>query len=107
MAKKKKNDDSKVWAFLGVFLTLIGFLIVYLTKKNDKYAMYYAKHGLVLFIGWVVFAVLGVIPLIGWIFGLVGNLLLLVAWVVAWIGALSGEEKKIPVITDLAMKFNF
>jgi len=35
MAKKKKNDDSKIWAFLGVFLTLIGFLIVYLTKKDD------------------------------------------------------------------------
>ena len=45
--------------------------------------------------------------MIGWVFGLVGNLLLLVAWIVAWIGALSGQEKKIPVITDLAMKFDF
>ena len=47
-------SDSKVFAFLGVFLTVIGFLIVLLVKKNDKYAStvappnsfdFRAKHG--------------------------------------------------------------
>ena len=43
MAKKemKKEDEKKLYAFLGVFLTVIGFIIVLATKKDDKYAMHY------------------------------------------------------------------
>ena len=106
MAKKSKNDDSKIWAFLGVFLTLVGFLIVLLAKREDKYAMYYAKHGLVLFIGWVIVGIVGMIPFIGWLIYLAGAILLLVAWVLAFVAALSGVEKEIPVITTFAKKFD-
>jgi hypothetical protein len=33
---KKDIEDGKVFAFLGVFLTIIGFLIVLLAKKENK-----------------------------------------------------------------------
>ena len=106
MAKSKKHKDSKSWAFLGVFLTLVGFLLVLLLRKDDEYAMYYGKLGLVLFLGWVILAVIAVVPIIGWIINVLGSIVLLILWIVAWIAALSGEKKRLPVLSDLADKIN-
>ena len=106
VVSKHKSDDSKTWAFLGVFLTVIGFIIVLLTRKDDQYAMYYAKHGLILFIGWIVFSLLARIPVLGWVIYVVGGVALLILWVMAFIGALSGEKKRFLVLTDLAEKIN-
>ncbi|MFH1668556.1 MAG: hypothetical protein ABIA62_01370 [Candidatus Woesearchaeota archaeon] len=99
-------DDGKLFAFLGVFLTLLGFLIVYFGKKDNKYAMFYAKQGLVLFIAYVALWAIGWIPLIGWTIGILGSIFLLVLWVIGWINALSGKEKYIPVIGKYADKFD-
>jgi uncharacterized membrane protein len=93
-----KNDNSKWYAFLGVFLLIIGFIIVYATKKNDKYAMYYAKQGLILSIIGVIAALVNVIPGIGQIIFAITAILLFVAWIIGLIYALSGEEKPIPVV---------
>lgn len=112
-----KKDDSKIFAFLGVFLTIIGFLIVLLTRKEDKYAMYYAKQGLVLFIAFVVVQLLGwvavvglfVVPLIAGLIGLVLWILyvvLVVLWVLGIVNAFSGKEKPIPIIGKFADKIN-
>ena len=104
-----KDGDSKLFAFLGVFLTLIGLLIVYLAKKNDKYAMHYAKQGLVLFIAWivawVVMMVLAFVPVLGWIIDAVLYILLVVLWIIGIVYSLSGEMKDIPVIGSLAKNF--
>jgi len=119
MAKKKKGaDDDKVFAFLGVFLTVIGFLIVMLTKKDSKYAMYYGKQGLVLFISWIVAwiaglvvgAIFGMIPILGWIFSILIGLVIwggfLILWVIGLIYSLSGEMKPIPIVGQFADKIN-
>ena len=55
--KVKDDSDSKLFAFLGVLLTVIGYIIVMVARKEDKYAMYYAKQGLILFIAWVIVAI--------------------------------------------------
>ena len=103
---KQKNDDSKTWAFLGVFFLVIGFILVLLTRKDDKYAMYYAKHGLILFIAALLFSLFGNIPVIGNPISWIGTLVLIILWVMAFIAALSGEKKKFLVLTDLAEKIN-
>ncbi len=104
-----KASDSKLFAFLGVFLGLIGFLIVLLTRKNDKYAMYYAKQGLVIFIAWVIVYIIGTfVPLIGWFIILpLGSLAMLILWIIAIINSLSGVEKPTPLIGRFAEKFKF
>ncbi|MBT4541246.1 DUF4870 domain-containing protein [Candidatus Woesearchaeota archaeon] len=103
-----KNDveDGKVFAFLGIFLTWIGFLIVLLAKKDNKYAMYYAKQGLVLAIAWLIVSILGTfIPLLGWFVILpIGSLVLLIFWIMGIVYSLSGEMKPIPLIGKLAEK---
>lgn len=106
VAKTKKEDESKVFAFLGVFLTIIGFVIVYALKRDDKYAMYYAKQGLVLGIAWVAIAVLGMIPILGWIAAPILWLIVFVLWVIGIVKSLSGEMKPIPLIGHYADSFN-
>ncbi|MBN1544430.1 hypothetical protein JW898_03125 [Candidatus Woesearchaeota archaeon] len=101
----KEVEDGKIFAFLGVFLTIIGFIIVLLAKKDNKYAMYYAKQGLVLFIAYVILWIIGIIPVLGWIIAILGSIFLLILWILGWIYALSGEEKPIPIIGQFADKF--
>ncbi len=102
----KEVDDGKAFAFLGVFLGIIGFVIVLLAKKENKYAMYYAKQGLVLTIAYVAVWVVMLIPVLGWIVGILASLLLFVLWIIGWINALSGKEKPIPLIGQYADKIN-
>jgi uncharacterized membrane protein len=83
-ASGKDVEEGKVFAFLATFLSIIGFIIVVLTKKDNKYAMFYAKQGLVLFIAAVIVGVaswiLIFIPIIGWLAMIVLELILLVLW---------------------------
>ncbi|MBU0457205.1 MAG: DUF4870 domain-containing protein [Nanoarchaeota archaeon] len=107
--KKKKSDidDGKVWAFLGIFLTVIGFIIVLLIKKNNRYAMYYAKQGLVLFIVYVAVGIVnGIIAFIpfGKSIGLLLWIGMFVLWIIGIVYSLSGEEKEIPFIGEFAKK---
>ncbi|MEM4263356.1 MAG: DUF4870 domain-containing protein [Candidatus Woesearchaeota archaeon] len=104
----KEVEEGKIFAFLGVFLTIIGFIIVLLAKKDNKYAMYYAKQGLVLFIAWIIVWVVAMIlvfiPILGWIVMVLLYICMLILWVIGWINALSGVEKPIPIIGKFAEK---
>lgn len=104
--KSSKNDDSKLFAFLAVFLSIVGFIIALIAKKDDKYVMYYAKQSLVLFIAMVIARIISLIlsfiPIIGQIVSWTLWLLLVVLWVISFVNALSGEEKETPLIGKYA-----
>ena len=109
MAKQSKEiEEGKVFAFLGIFLTIVGFLVVILAKKDNKYAMFYAKQGLVLFIAYVIVKIanmiLSMIPFVGWLIMLVLWIGLLVLWILGIVYSLSGEMKDIPLIGEFAKK---
>jgi len=97
----EKNNDKIIFAWLAVFFTIIGFLIALILKKDNKYIMFYAKQGLILFIGqiiiWLLSGILGKLIILFWIF-------LAILWAMAWINSLSGEEKNTFLIGDLAEK---
>ncbi|MFA6461266.1 MAG: DUF4870 domain-containing protein [Candidatus Woesearchaeota archaeon] len=105
---KQKSQEDKGFAFLGIFLTVIGFLLVLLLKKQDKYAMYYAKQGLVLFIGFVLVNIaswfVSWIPIIGNIITAVLWAGMIILWILGLVYSLSGEEKEIPIIGEFADK---
>ncbi len=103
----KELDEGKMFAFLGVFLTIVGFIIVLLAKKDNKYAMYYAKQGLVLFVAWMIIWVVGaIIPVLGWFVIMpLGQLFMLILWIIGIVNSLSGEEKPVPIIGQFADKF--
>ena len=114
MAKAKKQtnskDDPKVYAFLATFLSIVGFIIALLVKKEDKYVMFYAKQSLVIFIACIVVAVVNsiliFIPIMGWAIMALLNLVILVLWLLSWIYALSGEQKEVPIVGQYASKIN-
>lgn len=103
----KKNDDSKLFAFLAVLLTLIGFIIAYAAKKEDKYVMFYAKQGLVLFFAWLVAWIAGMSLFFVTFVGMILNLIVLVLWIIGMVYSLSGEMKEVPLIGQFAKSFNF
>ncbi len=96
------KDDKIIFAWLAVFFTIIGFLIAILLKRNDKYVMFYAKQGLILFIGEIIIWLLSGIlfkwlMILFWIFWAI-------IWAMAWINSLSGEEKNTFIVGSLAEK---
>lgn len=107
----KDDSDSKLFAFLGVFLTWLGFIIVMVAKKDDKYAMYYGKQGLVLGIAWIVLFIVGLIlafiPILGWIIDILLWLGLFILWIIGIIYAFSGKEKDIPIVGSIAKMMKF
>jgi len=109
-SKSSKNDDTKAYAFLATFLSIVGFIIAILTKKDDKYVMHYAKQSLVLFIAWVIVgivsAILHLIPVIGGVISWILYTLMTILWIVSWVYALSGEIKYLPAIGKFGDKIN-
>ncbi|MBI2044818.1 DUF4870 domain-containing protein [Candidatus Pacearchaeota archaeon] len=101
---KNKNDDSKLFAFIAAFLSIIGFIIALLAKKDDKYVMHYAKQSLIIFIIFMIAMVTEWIPFIGKIISPIVNIAGLVFWAMSWIYALSGKMKEIPLISEYAEK---
>ncbi len=112
MVKKtvSKNDDSKLFAFLAVFFTVIGFLIAYIAKKDDKYVMFYAKQGLVLFLCSVVVGIFGFVAFSNMFLSMIywlASIGLFILWIVGLVYSLSEEMKDIPIVGQFARKFNF
>ncbi|MBS3079479.1 hypothetical protein J4218_05120 [Candidatus Pacearchaeota archaeon] len=106
---KKQNinlnkDDEKLFAFLGAFFTIVGFLIVLILRKKNDYAMFYAKQGLVLFIAAMIFSIFSGIPFIGWIFSTILLVIWLILWIMTFINSLSGKKINTFIIGELAEK---
>lgn len=101
-SKKDTQQERQLFAWLSVFLTIVGFIIALILRKDDKYIMFYAKHGLVLFIGFIVAGVLTWVPVLGWLLWL----FVFALWIVAWINALSMKKKNTFLVTELAEKID-
>ncbi|PIN74718.1 hypothetical protein COV18_05860 [Candidatus Woesearchaeota archaeon CG10_big_fil_rev_8_21_14_0_10_37_12] len=104
-AKTTKTDTkSRVYAFLGTLLPVIGWIISYFACKEDKYASYYGRQGTWLLVCAVVlhfvliFSIIGIalIPLL-WVIAVI-------LWVIGIINALSGKTRPIPITGRFAEK---
>ena len=104
--KKAMNEDSKIFAFLATFLSIVGFVIALLVKKDDQYVMHYAKQSLMVFIVFVIGWAIRIVPLLGEVLGPIIYFIGLILWIVSWIYALSGELKIVPIIGKYAKKIS-
>jgi uncharacterized membrane protein len=103
--KTEMNDDSKLFAFLAVLLSVLGFIIALLAKRDNKYVMFYAKQSLILFIAGIVAKVLTVllaITIIGIVLVPIVWVIYAILWIVALVYSISGEEKETPLIGKYA-----
>ena len=105
----KSIEEGKIFAFIGYWGLL--FLVPILAKKDNKFAVFHGKQGMVLTIAFIaviiVFSILTFIPYLGILFMIVQWLALIVMGVFAIIGmiqALTGKYWKMPILGDIAEK---
>jgi uncharacterized membrane protein len=101
MAEEKGIQEAKLFAAISY----IGFLCVasLVLKKDNKFVLFHAKQGLVLFVFEVASFILSIIPLLGWLMRVFWAIFL-VASVWGFLEALMGNCKRLPVISGFADK---
>jgi uncharacterized membrane protein len=100
--KENGNDVKDAQAI--TYLSYIGllFLVPMLAKKESKFAQFHAKQGLVLTIGWFLGSFLYF--LMG--LGALVHLFIIIVSIMGLVSVSKGEMKKLPIVGDLAEKFN-
>ncbi|MEA1925905.1 MAG: hypothetical protein U9M90_01510 [Patescibacteria group bacterium] len=99
------NDDKDVEENKAItYLSYIGllFLVPMLAKKDSQFAQFHAKQGLVLTVGWFIGCFLYIVFFLG---GLV-HLAIIVLSIMGLVNVSKGEKKDLPIVGDLAKKFN-
>jgi uncharacterized membrane protein len=114
------STSSKISAFLTYLLLVIGWLYVFLFRREDKLAMYHTRQSIMLVIAAIgiplVWGVLGwlisLIPYVGFIiaaafFALViaAGISFIIVWIVGMVYAWQAKFKPIPVVGRWAERF--
>ena len=95
----------------GMPFAVIGYLgllclVPLLLKKDNKFALFHGKQGLVLLIAWFAAGFFWIIPIIGLFLTPILFFALGVITIIGIIQALMGNYYRLPVIADFADKFN-
>ena len=80
-------------SYLGIL-----WLIPLLTMKDNAFAKFHVKQGIMLTILWVASTVLAVIPIIGWLADLVIWVFAIVMMVMGIVNSLNGKYWQMPII---------
>ena len=89
-------EDGKTMGGIAYF-GILGFLIAFLTKKENKYVMYHAQQSLIL----VICMLVAPIPVVGQIIALGAFIL----FIIGMLNGFKGEIKPLPLLGNLAFKF--
>lgn len=101
---KKEIQEGKVFALMGYLFVLCIIPLVF--KKDNQFALFHAKQGLVIFVAEVATLIISVIPRIGTLILTFGILLLGLLSLWGIIQSLSGKYTKLAVIFGLAEKIS-
>ena len=101
----KEVLEGKPYAILAYLWILC--LIPLILKKDNKFALFHAKQGLILFIGELVVGFVGVIPILGWMILFSGTILFGILSLIGIVQALLGNFWKMPVVGEIAEKIKF
>jgi len=96
----QKNTGMAVVAYILFFVPLLT------DAKNDPFVKFHVKQGFLIFLSWVIIAIIGFLPLAGFITWIL-NIAVICLFVIGIMNALKGEEKQLPVIGRFADKVNF
>ncbi len=105
MTNPQDEQEIREGKFFAV-ISYVSFLciITLALKKNNKFALYHARQGLVLFVMEVVAFILSIIPFLGWLIGVFGYTLFLLVSIWGIIQAALGIYCRIPVVTEISEK---
>ncbi len=98
----KDIQDAKIFALLS-YLGILS-LVPLLFKKDNKFALFHGKQGLVIFLGEVAATIVNVIPILGQIICVIAMFVFGALSLVGIVKVLMGEYWKIPIVSDIAEK---
>ena len=103
------NSQEEQQVREGQFFAIISYvsflcIITFVLKKDNQFALYHAKQGLVLFVMEVAAFILSIIPFLGWLIGIFGYALFLLVSLWGIMQASLGSTSRIPIITDISEK---
>ena len=116
----KPSTSSRLFAFLAYLLPVIGWLIAFLFRRQDKLAMYHTKQSITLFIAAIAFPLawaivgylLSFIPYIGFMMAVILFALVIVAeitfiiiWIMGMVYALQGKVSPLPIVGAWASRW--
>ena len=104
VAQDKEIQEGKVYAviaYLGI-LCIIPLLL----KKDNKFALFHGKQGLVLFIGEIGAAIVNIVPVLGQLIWVLAVLVFGILSLIGIIQALMSNYWKMPIIGDIAEKIS-
>ena len=97
-----ETQEGKFFALISYisFLCIFGLVL----KKDNKFAVFHGKQGLVLFVVEVATFILSIIPILGAFLGTLGIVVfgLVSLWQILQV--LMGNYSRIPIISDIADK---
>lgn len=102
---EKEILDGKPYAILS-YLWILCFIPLIL-KKENKFALFHAKQGLVLFLAELTIGFIAILPFIGWILLFAGTLLFGALSLAGIFQSLLGNFWKLPILGDYAEKIKF
>ena len=93
-------QEGKFFAIISYisFLCIVSLVL----KKDNKFALYHAKQGLVLFVFEVGAFILSIIPFLGFLIRIFGTVVLFLCSLVGILQALTGKCNRFPVISEIA-----
>lgn len=105
MGNPQDEQEIREGKFFAV-ISYVSFLciITLVLKKNNTFAFYHARQGLVLFVMEVAAFILSIIPLLGWLIGVFGYTLFLLVSIWGIMQAALGLYCRIPIITEISEK---
>ena len=104
MPEDNETKEGKIYALMG-YLSILC-LIPLTLKKDNKFALYHAKQGLVLFIAELALIIIGILPFVGWLISMLGSFLCALISIYGLIEALMGIYVKLPFISYIASKID-
>jgi len=100
--EEQEINDGKFFAIIS-YISFLCIITLGL-KKNNKFALYHARQGLVLFVAEVVAFILAIIPFLGFLIGVFGYALFLLISIWGIIQAAQGIYCRIPIVSEIADK---
>ena len=97
--------DGKPYALLS-YLSILCIIPLILMKDN-KFALFHARQGLVIFVVELAIGLVGVVPIFGWLILFFGTILCGVLSLIGIIQVLKGLYWRMPVISDIAETIKF
>lgn len=99
---KKEKDLTAVLSYIGIL-----FLVPLLVSKDNAFAQFHAKQGLVLFIAEIATSLIAWIPFLGWFVGVICWIMWVILSIMGIMNVLNGKQSPLPVIGKFAKKLKF